>query len=380
MNLESYDKVILVQIDSIMKYPPTISLINNLLNLKKKVYVLTTHGDSLKNIISADAEIIDVGDEYKYSDFILKKFISLFKIRKDIWKKIDNLYDADSIIWVMSNITVKHLGMRILKYRYNLHLFELMDSIYYFGKFPFFKMNLKKLCTNANRVIVCEYNRAYITQAWFRLEELPLIISNKPLFSKTCTDINKIHDRNAKELLQKLDNKKIILYQGIVDKERPIEYIAEAVENLNEKFVFVVMTGSNCDNLVKYKKTYILPFINPPYHLEVTCHAYIGILIYKPVYGGFTSPLNAIYCAPNKIYEYSKFGLPMIGNDIPGLKYTIENNKMGKCFDILNIKQISEMIEQIDNDYSAMSKKSLEFFEKTSNDSEIIKALIKKKK
>lgn len=71
----------------------------------------------------------------------------------------------------------------------------------------------------------------------------------------------------------------------------------------------------------------MLPYITAPYHLEVTSHAFIGILIYAPVYGTFTSPLNSIYCAPNKLYEFSHFGIPMIGNNIPGLNTLLKVTK-----------------------------------------------------
>lgn len=42
----------------------------------------------------------------------------------------------------------------------------------------------------------------------------------------------------------------------------------------------------------------MLPYITAPYHLEVTSHAFIGILIYAPVYGTFTSPLNSNIVLP----------------------------------------------------------------------------------
>ena len=37
---------------------------------------------------------------------------------------------------------------------------------------------------------------------------------------------------------------------------------------------------------------------------------------------GFTI-LNALYCAPNKIYEYAGCNIPMIGTDVLGLKRTV---------------------------------------------------------
>ena len=160
--------------------------------------------------------------------------------------------------------------------------------------------------------------------------------------------------------MAKIRNKKIILYQGIVDKERPINFIAEAVEELND-FIFLVMTGSQV-NFSQYKKTFVIPFVAPPYHLEITSHAYIGVLIYQPVYNSFTSPLNSIYCAPNKLFEYSQFAIPMLGNDIPGLYYTINSNNMGYCFKNTTKHSIQDAILQMDKQYQALSVNSLKFF------------------
>lgn len=371
-----YKKVILIQIDSILKYPPTISLINELDKLGKEVYVLTTHvNKQLIDVLPSSVVLVKVGDDYRYSSNILHKFCELIKIRKECWNQITKYYDDTTILWVMSNIAIKHLGTKLLDYRYNLHLYELFENIYYFGSVPIPKIDIKSLCLKAHSVIVCEYNRAQITKTWFHLDNLPLIITNKPMDNNIEKNSSIIHDEQGGNLIKKLEGKKIILYQGVVDRERPIEIIAKAVENLSNDFVFLVMTGNKCDELAKYEKTYVLPFIAPPYHLEITSHAYIGILIYTPVYGSFSSPLNSIYCAPNKLYEYSQFGLPMIGNNIPGLKYTIEYNRMGYCVNNLNIDEIEKAIKDIECTYLEKTKNSRLFFESSSNRKEIIKAL-----
>ena len=206
---------------------------------------------------------------------------------------------------------------------------------------------------------------------------MPLIINNKPAPNDIEKQSPVIHDSKGREIIKLLENKKIILYQGIVDQERPIQVIAEAVESLADEYAFVVMTESECQDLKNYSKTFVIPFVTPPYHLEITSWAYIGILIYTPVYGSFSSPLNSIYCAPNKLYEYSQFGLPMIGNDIPGLKYTIEYNDMGICVDHLGPEEIKDAIMYIKETYMIKSSNSKKFFENTTNNKAIESALIK---
>lgn len=367
-----YKKIILVQIDSILVYPPTVSLINELSSLGCNVTVLTTIvNEQLKEVLPAGVNIYKIGDDYTYKTPAFKKFQQLFSIKKNIWKYIDKHYDDDTLLWVMSNITIKHMGMRLIKYRYNLHLFELVDRVTYIGNYTF-GLNLKRLAECANRVVVCEYNRAHITKAWLRLQELPLVVSNKPKDSSFIRYNSITRSEQAKEAIESSKNKKIILYQGVVDVERPIEPFAKAVEELGDDYVFMVMTGSKCEYLKKYKRTVLLPYITSPYHLEVTSNAYIGILMYTPVYGIFTSPLNSIYCAPNKLYEYSQFGIPMLGNDIPGLRYTIEYNHMGKCVKSFDSKTIMDAIRNISENYQEFSENALSF-NKSDNKTEVIR-------
>lgn len=374
--LKMINKVIIVQVDSVLKYPPTISLVNKIVGLGINTYLLTTYtSPEVGEVINSEVNICKIGDEYKYSSSLMYKATQLLKLRKNLWKKIDEIYDENSIIWVMSNIAIKHLGNRLMNYRYNLHLYELLEDIYYISNLKFPRIKLKELAQKAENVITCEYNRAQITKVWFKLKKTPLIITNQPEKNNLKKDAEITHSNVAKDLLKNIGKKKIILYQGVVDKERPIEVIAKAIEELDEKYVFVVMTGNTDIDFGKYKKTYIIPFVQPPYHLEITSHAYIGILLYTPVYDAFSSPLNSIYCAPNKIYEYSQFGLPMLGNDIPGLRYTIDSEKMGVCIETLDVKSIKEAILNIEQNYDNFSMNSYDFYTSQSNEQNIKQAL-----
>ena len=372
-----YTKVILIQVDSIVGYPPTMALIDELVNAGTQVTVLTTVvNDILKEVLPKSVIIQKVGKDYSYKTSALTKLKDMFTVRKNIWKYIDTHYDDDTLLWVMSNITIKHMGMKLLNYQYNLHLYELVDKVTYIGNHTF-GLDLASLAHGAHKVIVCEYNRAQITQAWMNLPELPLVISNKPMPNDFKRNSEITRSANAKKVIDELKGKKIILYQGVVDVERPIEPIAKAVEELGDEFVFMVMTGSPCEHLNTYSKTVVMPYIAAPYHLEVTSNAFVGILIYTPVYGTFTSPLNSIYCAPNKIYEFSQFGIPMIGNDIPGLRYTIEYNRMGVCVQEMNTESFAKAIKNIADNYELYSKNAIEF-NNSDNKSEVTRLALQK--
>ncbi|MGI6333613.1 MAG: hypothetical protein ACOX1A_03155 [Saccharofermentanales bacterium] len=169
----------------------------------------------------------------------------------------------------------------------------------------------------------------------------------------------------ARKIINSLEEKKIILYQGHVAKERPLDPFLDAINTLGSDFALVIMSGSEtAREYQKFKNTVVIPFIEPPYHLQVTSHAYIGLLSYVPTKNEY-SVLNSIYCAPNKLYEYSQFGIPMIGNDIPGLRYTIEENKMGICLNEFSGSSVVTAINRIESDYEAFSENASNFNERT---------------
>lgn len=227
-------------------------------------------------------------------------------------------------------------------------IYELFDTL------PKELAKIKPLAQRANRVIVPEFNRAHILRSYLDLNETPTVIPNKPL------DLPELKDANVLEMLKKYEGKKIILYQGHISKYRDVEPICKAVENLHD-YVFVLM-GRSEENyaeylLNKYSNVDHIEFILPPNHLEFTSKAFIGIVSYSHI------TLNGVFCAPNKIWEYSGYGVPMICNDIPGLVGIIEHNGSGICVDFDDSISVYDSIMQISNNYSQYSDNAKNMYE-----------------
>ena len=349
-------KIIVVHIGNILKYPPIINLLNIMNELQIECLVITTKSEFNDNEKFQTIRFCEIEIEYEKISTPIKKLLYLKLIRKNIWEIIKAEYTKDDVIWISSNVALKYLGSNIVNMNYVLHLMELFKELRYFNKIPFLKFNSHKIADNALAVIVPEYNRAHITKAWWNLKSLPLIFHNKPYYYQKFNRNMDIRDENAKSIIDKIKNKKIILYQGIVDdKERPLVNYIKAIEKLGEDYAFVIMSsGENIYKHIKSKNYYFISYIKPPQHLEVTSHAYIGILSYYPVMS-FSSELNSIYCAPNKTFEYSMFGIPMVGNDVPGLKYVFEPNNAGVCLEEFTVENICKAIKYIESNYDAMS-------------------------
>lgn len=361
-------KIFLVEVEPILNYPPVLSVISILLkNDFKVILCVSSFPDSLMYLKSnKNLVVIDYGREFSDSDHVLVKMINLFKIRHFFWKEIKHIYQPGDLLWIFSAQTLKHLGKRVLDYKYVLHLFELIEELYYMNNLKIGKMGLGIYCQKAYKVVVCEYNRSFITAAWFGLERLPTVLYNKPYYMlEGVNDTDNISKKQEiADIMDKLLDKKIILYQGIIDEERPLETFIEAVNSLGDDYAMVIMgRGSERYNTINSNNLYCIPFIIPPYHLEITRHAYIGILSYIPSYNNSLSKLNPIYCAPNKLFEYAQFGIPMLGNHIPGLKYTIEAFQMGLCVDLWDVTSVREKILEIDAQYTKYSLNSRSYYE-----------------
>ena len=119
-----FKNVIVVQIDSVLNYPPTLALLEKLSDLEVNITLISTHtGHLVQNALPRSVKLVNVGKPYVNLRSSFLKLVDLFFIRKKVWGAIDSVYNEETILWIMSNISIKHMGMKIINYRYNLHIF-----------------------------------------------------------------------------------------------------------------------------------------------------------------------------------------------------------------------------------------------------------------
>lgn len=359
-------KVYLMYIGDILHCPPAMTVVQTLSDLGVNVIVCTNKFDVKKTTESLtkreNVKLKFIGGKYNPNISLVRKTLEIPLYEKRIWSIIDSDYCEGDLIWIIDGGNIKYFGKKLLKYRYVLHLLELTEELYYVESRHMFPIS-RVYAKNAACLIECEYNRAHITKTWWQLNQLPVVLPNKP-YSKTIIKKNSgiTNNPKVKSIIDKINGKKIILYQGNISGERPLMPFLEAVDELGDPFVFVAMVNGD-DPFPNYKgkNYYHIPFVVPPFHLEVTSHAYIGVLTYTPVKNDY-SILNTLYCAPNKIWEYAMFGVPMISNDLPALRAQFSVSKNGECFEAFDKDLIKQVILKIDNDYERYSIASRDFF------------------
>lgn len=359
--------VVFVHIGNILLFPPALSAVNLLAAEGRRVTVITTgdHSESDYRQVfpnsNIDVHLLDFPDPLRVS--LAPKIVGMLRSRKDIWSVIDEIYLSDStLIWVSTVTSIKYLGMEILNRNFVFHVMELAEKIQYTMRLQFPVMDAERIGNAALAVIVPEKTRAHITQAWWNLRLLPLVLPNKPIESGSDCRKQLVSDLRAFDVLAPLKNRKIVLYQGIIHKERPLKPYLDAVEMLGEGYAFVTMGAKN--PLAEMESPYHahVPYIAAPRHLEVTSNAHIGVLSYFP-FKGHTSVLNPLFCAPNKTFEYAKFGIPMLANDNPNLNHIFERWGCGKTLYDFEGEAIAHAIEEIDDCYDDMSIASRAYYD-----------------
>lgn len=359
--------IIVIHKNSIEAIPPLLSMILNLTELGYKVSLLTCGIQRGNNFLlqgrGVDIHILPFNEKVS----IWGKIIDTIKYRFAVYKILKTKERKNSLLIIEGGNTIFAIGTRFkrLLFDYILFLPELLEDVSYQ------RWVIAKVINNAKCVFVPEYNRSYITKVWFKLEKLPIVLPNKPYFEPANYDAPELLEKYHKEIAL-FKSKKIILYQGHVAVSRNISLVIQAVKELGDDFQVVLM-GKDYGIVEKYQKidpqVVHIPFIPAPDYLLLTRLAYIGVLVYTP------DMLNTIYCAPNKIFEYTKYGLPVIGNDIPGLRYPIEMNKVGAIANYGDVESIKEAIRNIEINYEEYRKNALDFYDSVDNKSTIKKAL-----
>ena len=352
--------------------PPVISVVQYLTELGFRPHIITTglnsHYDEVFKNNGLTYTIIPFSIT---SNFIINAIKGLFwgikarRIIKGLAK------DKRTVLWIEGNYTFDSLSPHFInKYPHILQHQEIPDPTVFKERIRM--MTLRRIMPTALANLAPEYNRACMYRCFFSLNEPVYVLPNKPSFVPSKDELSLLKDK-YQTILRTIGNRKIILYQGIMSGERSLDCFIRAASRLDRNEYVTVLMGKASRQLERYKEIdpgiIHIDYIPAPDYLLITSISYIGFLAYSP------NHLDLIYCAPNKIFEYGAFGIPMIGNDIPGLKYTIQDNGFGVICDTDSEEEILNGFQRIIKDYDSMSRHAFEYYLSVDNKDTIRKVL-----
>lgn len=345
-------------------YPPCIAQLELLVKNGYQVTLTTYHltEESKEWLTKQGVKFNLLGKDPLITKSKVKKISRYFKFKRKLTKYLRSIDTNTSTIFIGSEETALAIGKSLKKYKYVMNVFELND------KSNYLKVRLiKKYARLAEELIVPEYNRAYILKVNWNLSKIPNIMPNKPIYNLD----NVLKSENSLLDEYVYNGYKIILYQGILNSERNIRPIARALNKIDSKYVLVLMTSKlfkEETDIVRniYADTVVIDFIQPPNHMDITRRAFIGITTYD------LSSLNTVFCAPNKIYEYSMVNVPILANELPGLKYTVEAYNAGICTDLEDENKIALAINNIELNYKKFQDGAKRLYSSVDNEDILI--------
>lgn len=371
--------ITVVELNRVSNYPPVQTLIKILL---KKGYKVNFIGNNIN----------EIADSIKSNEMFSGFDVALFHKKMTKFEKVLDLIHTDymakkyfdvcmphsDLLWVTSIRGVAGLGKRILKYkdRLILQFMELAEKGYYFKSY--FEIPIQKYAIAAKKTVVPEINRAYIQKVWWNLEKTPYVLPNKPY----TIDYGDVTPELEKAIsMMKSETRKIVLYLGGLHKDRDFESCAKAISTMDDFVLYIAAelnSKSNKELMEKLTTEYgvkYLGYFKPPKHLALVQYARIGLLPYNPIKTAGQSKLNALYCAPNKIWEYAGFGVPMVGSDVLGLRLPFEQWNIGCTCDLNNEKELIKYLQEVDKNHDVMSKNCLDYYKSVDLD-EIVSEIL----
>jgi glycosyltransferase involved in cell wall biosynthesis len=145
-----------------------------------------------------------------------------------------------------------------------------------------------------------------------------------------------------------IGDRKIILYQGAINKDRGLEEMVEAMLYLDD-FVFLIIGNGDLFDAIqnkilqlslndKIRMLGLIPFDNLP---QYTTLADIGISIEKD------TNISYRYCLPNKVFDYIHAGVPVLVSVLIEVKLIVDKYKIGTFIYSHEPKEIAATIKKI---------------------------------
>ena len=172
-----------------------------------------------------------------------------------------------------------------------------------------------------------------------------VILRNLPRFYKPA------QQTDLRNQLGISNNKKILLYQGVILKGRGIEKIFEILPDISD-FVFIIVGGGEFEeyykNLAVERNVIDQVFFIGKFSQEdlpkLTPSADVGIALIENISKSY------YYALPNKLFEYIMAEVPVVVSNLPQMKKIVEKYNVGFAVNPENNDEIINALENFTSD------------------------------
>lgn len=179
---------------------------------------------------------------------------------------------------------------------------------------------------------------------WFEKEYKirPEIIRNVPNVASNQELILEIN------LPENPNQHKILIYQGVLNFSRGIDKMIEAMQYIENTQLWIVGKGPKKEefekltsNLNLKDKVKFIGNVTPSQLKLITKKADLGLSLEED-FG-----ISYRYALPNKLFDYTHAGIPVLGTFLPEIKNTIQKYGIGKTIENHDPKHIAEKMNEL---------------------------------
>lgn len=265
-----------------------------------------------------------------YAEFNIRLFIKLLFTRKDILV-------ANDLDTLLPNFLISRLFKKKLVYDSH-ELFTEVPELTTRPKVQNLWLKIERWIFPKlkNVITVCESIATY----YYNLYGVPVsVIRNLPL-KKQMSAVGAFPFDT--------ENKKIIIYQGALNKGRGLELLIETMSLLSDWLLVIVGDGDLTKDLKKkastskrLEKVFFMGKLPPEQLKKLTPLASVGVSIEEDM------GLNYHYALPNKIFDYIHAKVPILVSDLPEMRKIVEDYKVGAVLYERNAHNLANQLEKI---------------------------------
>ncbi len=154
------------------------------------------------------------------------------------------------------------------------------------------------------------------------------------------------------------DDARVLIYQGLVHRDRGVFVALDALERLGPPYVYVAIgPGGDVAELRREierrglsDRAFVLDPVSHDDLADVTASADIGLSLVQ------NTSLSYYLSAPNKLFEFMRAGLPIVASDFPEVRRVFEGGDLGELVDPASADAVVEAVRRIDADPDRASR------------------------
>lgn len=263
-----------------------------------------------------------------YANYNVALFFKLLFLKKDVLL-------ANDLDTLLPNFLISKLFNKPLVYDSHELFTEVPELIErpfqkkFWTKIERYILPKTKKCYTVSDSIAIFYNDKYNTN--FK------VVKNYP---------NQIKNISQGKFPFKSDNKKILLYQGAINKGRGLELMIDTVSLIDNVLLVIIGDGdikNNIEEIIRGKnlqeKVKLIPRITPYELKKITPLADIGISLEDDL------GLSYRYALPNKLFDYIQAHVSVLVSDLPEMKKIVLKYKVGESVKDREPKALAEQIK-----------------------------------